>query len=114
MKIKIKLPWTDRVPSRRKLQQQEMWQLIDIMLINEPTSEEYIQAFDSYERLHKLEMEESRISAFKWSKVVEIGTSVGLTAMILTHEMWTPLPGVAKSMALNQFKNHNNNNLLGM
>ena len=112
--MKIKLHWRYRVPSRRKMQQQEMWQLVDIMLVNDPSSDEYTEAFNAYERLHKLELEEAKLSAFKWSKVWELGSSIGLTTMILTHELWTPMTSTAKSMVLNQFKNHNNNNLLNM
>lgn len=114
MKIKIKLPWEDRVPSRRKLQEEEMWELIDIMRLHGPDEEEYKNAFAAYERLHKLEMEEAKLRTFKWAELVKLFGSAGLTVGILTHELWTPLTSTAKSMALNQFKGGNNNNLLGM
>lgn len=109
--VTVKLPWKEKMPSRRKLQEQEMWELIDIMRCHKPEEQEYKNAFESYKELHKLEMEESKIRAYKWGRLVDVGGTLLLSGLVMTHEYWSPITSSWKQSITHPF-NHNNNNLL--
>ena len=86
----MNLPWK-RTVSRRKLQQQEMWELIDVLRTHEPLDKEYQAAFEKYERLHAMEIEEKKLSSYKFGRVADILGTFGLAGVVLTHEYWTPV-----------------------
>lgn len=103
-------PWK-KMPSRRKMQKEEMWELIDVLRTHTPEDEEYKKAFVMYERLHSMEIEEEKLRTYKFGRIADILGTFGLAGIVLTHEYWTP---TTSSWARNLSRpfNHNNQNLL--
>ena len=107
----MKLPWSEKLPSRKKLHKDEMWELIDVMRNHKPGEPEYKSAFNAYAKLHEMEIEEQKLKSYRFGRVTDILGTFGLAGLVLTHEYWTPVTS-SWARTISRPFNHNNQNLL--
>lgn len=97
------LPWSDRVSSKKLLEEEIVRQLV-IMKTSSPESKEYQEALKSYNQLHNHSLKEKTIVEHKKTRWFEGATTGLLATAVLTAESWTPLTSKWWSSITRPFK----------
>ena len=105
-----KIGW-NRMPSRKKMRKDEMWELLDVIRTHQPEDQEYQDAFEAYKQFHELEIEESKLKCFVFGRAADILGFAGVVGIVLTQEIWTPVASSFGARLVHPF-NHNDNSFI--
>ena len=77
--------------SARQMMKEEEWSLIEELQYTQVTDERYQVILSRYKELHELQLEDKKLRSYVTGKLIDLGSTLGLAAMVMTHEMWTPI-----------------------
>ena len=106
------LPFLWGKKSERRMLKEEEWALLEELQLTQAETEKYRIILERYKELKEIQQTDKKLSSYVVGKIIDLGSTLGLATVVLTHETWAPLASNWSHNIAGKIFNHNDTHLL--